>query len=209
MFITRYRDFTRMNHWAVALLFICAGLTGLALFHPSMYFFSALFGGGQWTRILHPFFGLLMVLGFVLLFFAVVRDNFWTKTDTEWVKKAPQLLKGDEHGMPPVHKYNAGQKAVFWIFALSLVVLLVTGFMFWQPWFADFFPIPVRRIAMLLHAVAALALVLSVIIHVYAAIWVKGSFRAMTRGTVHEDWAKSHHPLWYKEVTQQTTRKKP
>lgn len=211
MYITRYRDRTRMNHWAVALLFICAGLTGLALFHPSMYFFSAFFGGGQWTRILHPFFGLFMVLGFVFLFFAVVRDNFWTKLDTEWVKKAPTMVTtGDEHHMPPVHKYNAGQKGVFWVFAISLVLLLITGFMFWQPWFADFFPIPLRRIAMLVHAVAALALVLSVIVHVYAAIWVKGSFRAMTRGTVHEDWAKAHHPLWYKEVTQDhTTRKKP
>jgi len=47
-----------------------------------------------------------------------------------------------------------------------------------------------------------------VIIHVYAAIWVKGSFRAMTRGTVHEDWAKSHHPLWYKEVTQDNASRK-
>ena len=205
MFITRYRDRTRMNHWAVALLFICAGMTGLALFHPSMYFFSAFFGGGQWTRILHPFFGLFMVLGFVFLFFAVVRDNFWTKSDTEWVKKAPRMMTtGDEGMLPPVHKYNAGQKGVFWVFAVSLVLLLITGFMFWQPWFADFFPIPLRRIAMLVHAVAALALVLSVIVHVYAAIWVKGSFRAMTRGTVHEDWAKSHHPLWYKEVTRNT-----
>ncbi|MDY0975655.1 formate dehydrogenase subunit gamma [Massilia sp. CFBP9012] len=205
MFITRYRDRTRMNHWAVALLFICAGLTGLALFHPSMYFFSVFFGGGYWTRVLHPFFGLMMVLGFVFLFFAVVRDNFWTRADTEWVKKAPKMVTtGDEHDMPPVHKYNAGQKGVFWVFAISLVLLLITGFMFWQPWFADFFPIPLRRVAMLVHAVAALALVLSVIVHVYAAIWVKGSFRAMTRGTVHEDWAKSHHPLWYKEVTQNT-----
>lgn len=214
MFITRYRDRTRMNHWAVALLFICAGLTGLALFHPSMYFFTAFFGGGQWTRILHPFFGLFMVLGFVFLFFAVVRDNYWTKSDTEWVKKSPRMIvTGDESVVPPVHKYNAGQKGVFWAFAVSLVLLLITGFMFWQPWFADFFPIPLRRVAMLVHAVAALVLVLSVIVHVYAAIWVKGSFRAMTRGTVHEDWAKSHHPLWYKEVTQATrdgaTRKKP
>src|SRR5690606_3844402 len=109
MFITRYRDRTRMNHWAVALLFICAGLTGLALFHPAMYFFSAFFGGGQWTRILHPFFGLFMVLGFVFLFCAVVRDNYGTKSDTEWVKKAPHMVKtGDEHHMPAVHKYNAG-----------------------------------------------------------------------------------------------------
>ncbi|MEW6023306.1 MAG: formate dehydrogenase subunit gamma [Pseudomonadota bacterium] len=200
MLIVRYSDRTRLTHWAVALLFIVAGLTGLALFHPSLFFFSALFGGGQWTRILHPYFGLLMVLGFVLLFFKVVRDNFWTREDTAWVRKAPQILKGDEHAMPPVHKYNAGQKAVFWIFAVSLVLLLITGFLFWRPWFAGYFPIPVRRIAVLIHAIAAFALVISVIIHVYAAIWIKGSVRAMTRGVVSENWARRHHPLWYKQI---------
>lgn len=199
--IQRYGDRTRLNHWFVAILFICAGLTGLAVFHPSMYFLSNLFGGGQWTRILHPFFGLLMVIGFVFLFFQVVRDNFWTREDTQWVKQAPELLKGDEEAMPPVGKYNAGQKIVFWIFGISLLLLLVTGFMFWRPWFAEFFPIPVRRIAVLVHAISATALIISVIIHIYAAIWVKGSVRAMTRGTVSEGWARKHHPLWYRKIT--------
>jgi formate dehydrogenase subunit gamma len=37
--------------------------------------------------------------------------------------------------------------------------------------------------------------------HVYAAIWVKGTVRAMTRGTVTESWAKLNHPLWHEEVT--------
>ncbi|MNJ99090.1 Formate dehydrogenase, cytochrome b556(fdo) subunit [compost metagenome] len=199
--IERYPDRTRLNHWAVALLFICAGLTGLAIFHPSMYFFSALFGGGSWTRILHPFFGVLMVLGFVFLFLQVWRDNFWTREDSAWVRKAPELLKGNEEGMPPVGKYNAGQKVVFWLFGISLILLFVTGFMFWQPWFADFFPIVVRRIAVLIHAIAATVLILSVIIHVYAAIWVKGSVQAMTRGTVSEKWARRHHLLWYRKIS--------
>ena len=199
--IQRYGDRTRMNHWAVAILFICAGLSGLAIFHPSMYFFSALFGGGSWTRILHPFFGVLMVLGFVFLFFQVVRDNFWTREDTAWLKHSPDLLKGDEDAMPPVGKYNAGQKIVFWIFGISLILLLVTGIMFWRPWFADLFPIVVRRFAVLIHAIAATALIISVIIHIYAAIWVKGSVQAMTRGTVSENWARKHHPLWYKKIS--------
>jgi formate dehydrogenase subunit gamma len=197
--IQRYPDITRMNHWAVAMLFVCAALSGLAFFHPSLFFFSALFGGGPWTRILHPFFGVLMVFGFVFLFAQVWRDNFWNRGDTEWTRKAPELLKGNEHAMPPVGKYNAGQKVVFWVFGLSLVLLLITGFMFWQPWFADYVPIPLRRVAVLVHAIAAVVLILSVIVHVYAAIWVKGSMRAMTRGVVSENWAREHHPLWYRE----------
>lgn len=198
--IQRYPAMTRLNHWAVAMLFICAGLTGLAIFHPALFFFSALFGGGSWTRILHPYFGVLMVLGFALLFFQVLKENFWKPHDTAWVRKAPELLKGHEEAMPDVGKYNAGQKAVFWIFALSLVLLLVTGFMFWRPWFADFFPIPLRRAAVLVHAISATVLILSVIVHVYAAIWVKGSVQAMTRGTVSQHWARRHHALWAREI---------
>jgi formate dehydrogenase subunit gamma len=201
-FYQRYPDRTRMNHWAVALLFLCAGLSGLAFFHPALYFLTMFFGGGTWTRILHPFFGVLMALGFVLLFFQVWRENRWTPSDTAWVRASPRLIKtGDEHGMPPVGKYNAGQKLVFWAFGVSLLLLFVTGFVFWQPWFADFFAIPLRRIAVVVHAVSAVVLVLSVIVHVYAAIWVKGSMRAMTRGTVSEGWARRNHPLWHREVS--------
>ncbi len=201
-YVQRYPDRTRMNHWVVALLFICAGLSGLAFFHPSMYFFTMFFGGGTWTRILHPFFGVLMVLGFVFLFAQVWRDNTWKKRDTEWVKASPRLIRtGDEHSMPEVGKYNAGQKVVFWAFGISLLLLFLSGFVFWQPWFADYFAIPLRRVAVVVHAVAAVVLILSVIVHVYAAIWVKGSMRAMMRGTVSDHWARQHHPVWHREVS--------
>ena len=199
--IRRYPDSTRMNHWAVAMLFFCAGLSGLAVFHPALFPLSLLFGGGSWTRILHPFFGVLMVLGFALLFIQVWRDNLWKARDTAWLKAAPHLIMtGDEKGMPPPGKYNAGQKLVFWAFGVSLLLLFVTGFIFWQPWFADYFAIPLRRVAVVVHAVSAVVLILSVISHVYAAIWVKGTMQAMTRGTVSEKWARQNHQLWYREI---------
>jgi formate dehydrogenase subunit gamma len=43
--------------------------------------------------------------------------------------------------------------------------------------------------------------VAATIMHVYAAIWVKGTVRAMTRGTVSESWAKTNHALWHREMT--------
>jgi formate dehydrogenase subunit gamma len=111
------------------------------------------------------------------------------------------MQTGHERDMPAVGKYNAGQKLVFWLFGISLLLLFITGFVFWQPWFADYFAIPLRRIAVVVHAASAVVLVLSVIVHVYAAIWVKGTMRAMTRGTVTEAWARQNHPLWYQETT--------
>ncbi len=200
-YFERYRDATRLNHWFVAGLFLCAGLSGIALFHPALFPFTALFGGGQWDRILHPFFGVAMVLGFVALFFQVWRENIWNPRDTAWVRNAHKLvMTADESSMPPVAKYNAGQKGVFWAFAVCLVLLFFSGFVFWQPWFADWFSVPSRRLAVVVHAVAAFVLILSVLIHVYAALWVKGSMRAMTRGTVSEDWARHNHPLWHQEM---------
>ena len=56
------------------------------------------------------------------------------------------------------------------------------------------------RIALLLHAWAATILITGIIVHVYAAIWIRGTVRAMTEGVVTQTWAKKHHPKWYREV---------
>ncbi|HRK37828.1 MAG TPA: formate dehydrogenase subunit gamma [Burkholderiaceae bacterium] len=199
--LQRYKDNDRMNHWFMAIMFFMAALSGLAFFHPSLFFFTNLFGGGQWTRILHPFMGVLMVLSFLGMFLRLWKDNVVTEADHEWRKHAGKMIHGDKSNMPPVGKYNFGQKVIFWVMAGSLTVLLLTGFIFWRPWFAPYFSIDFMRFAVLLHAVSAVVLILATIVHVYAAIWVKGTVRAMTRGTVTESWAKLNHPLWHKEVT--------
>jgi len=198
--LQRYDDNTRMNHWVIALLFFLAGLSGLAFFHPSLFFLSGLFGGGTWSRILHPYLGLAMFLSFLGLFLRLKHENMLNSQDKAWLDKAGEMFKGNKAAMPPVGKYNAGQKIVFWLMAGSLLVLLLTGILFWHAWF-PFFPVWARRIGVLLHAFSAVVLVLTVIVHVYAAIWVKGTTRAMTRGTVTRGWAKMNHPLWHEEMT--------
>ena len=199
--LQRYKDGERMNHWFIALMFVLAGLSGLAFFHPAFFFFTHLFGGGPWARIFHPFLGVLMFVGFLGLFAKLWRQNVITGADKEWRKHAGDMLRGNKAAMPPVGKYNYGQKMVFWMMAVSLVVLLVTGLVFWRPWFAPYFQIGALRVAVLLHAVAAVVLIAATIMHVYAAIWVKGTVRAMTRGTVSAGWAKTNHRLWHDEMT--------
>jgi formate dehydrogenase subunit gamma len=200
--LQRYDDRERMYHWATALLLLVAAMTGMALFHPSLYFLSIFAGGGAWTRILHPFIGVLTAFVFLFLYLRVRVDNRMNAADKAWRGKMGEMLKGNKAAMPPAGKYNAAQKLVFWTMSISLAVLVVTGVMFWRPWFAPYFPIDVIRAAALLHAVAAVVMVLSVIVHVYAAIWVKGTVRAMTRGTVTEAWARQNHALWHREMTQ-------
>lgn len=200
LYVQRYTDNQRINHWLVVVVFGLAGFSGLALFHPNLFFLTQFFGGPQWTRIVHPYLGIGVFLLFLLMFIGFWRVNVWRRRDTEWVKSAPALvLHPDRAVMPPVNKYNAGQKLVFWLMSLSLTVLLATGVLFWQAWFASSVPIPVQRVAIALHALAAFIMSLTAVVHIYAAIWVKGTLRAMTQGTVTAGWAKHHHPLWYKE----------
>ena len=134
-------------------------------------------------------------------FLALLSKGAVLERAAAWAKHMGKMLSGDKSGLPPVGKYNYAQKLTFWVMALSLVVLLVTGVMFWRPWFAPYFSVEAMRAAVLLHSISAVVLILSTIMHVYAAIWVKGTIRAMTRGTVTESWAKANHPLWHQEVT--------
>ena len=85
--------------------------------------------------------------------------------------------------------------------SVCIPLLLLSGIVIWRPWFAPYFPIGLLRVAVLVHALVAWIMILAIIVHVYAAIWVKGTVRAMTRGTVSAAWAKHHHRAWYREMT--------
>lgn len=198
--IQRYSDSDRINHWIVAIAFALAGLSGLALFHPGFFVLSGLFGGGPWTRILHPFIGLVMFSAFVSMAIRFWQHNVLVPVDFQWLRLLPDILVNREDRLPKIGKYNAGQKLLFWMLVLAMPTLFVTGILFWRPWFAGYFPIPLIRVAALLHALAAATLILGILVHIYAAIWIKYTVGAMVRGTVSHKWARLHHPLWYAEM---------
>ncbi len=201
-YIQRYGASDRANHWVVAILFVILSLTGLAFFHPAFFFLSNVLGGPVWARILHPFLGIVMVISFIGLARRVWRENFIKPVDIQWLKMIDEVINnGDGPDKLPIGKYNAGQKLMFWTMVGSVIVLLLSGFVIWRAYFAAYFPIPVIRLAMLAHMLAGFTGIVALIVHVYAAIWVKGTLRAMTRGTVDANWAKHHHPEWYKEQT--------
>ncbi|KSV73149.1 formate dehydrogenase subunit gamma [Ensifer sp. ENS07] len=198
--VNRYRGYTRLNHWVTAACMIVLLISGLSFFHPSLFFLTGLFGGGQTTRWLHPIVGLILVASFLLLFAQMWKLNLPRREDVEWSRKFGDLLQGNEESLPELGKYNAGQKMVFWGMSGLIVVLVTTGIMIWEQYFPDLVSIPVRRIAVAVHSLAALFTILIFIVHVYAAIWTRGTIRAMTRGTVTGGWAFRHHRKWLREL---------
>lgn len=205
--ILRYSAFSRSRHWLIAIAFVLAALSGLALFHPALFGLSGLFGGGPWTRVLHPFFGLLMVVPFLFLAAAAAEHNRMQPSDWAWLRQYRDVVSNREDRLPEVGIYNAGQKLVFYVSLACVVGLLLTGLPIWRAYFSTYFPIGLIRLASVVHAVCALALICAMMVHIYAAIWVKGSIRAMTRGWVSPGWAWKHHRAWFREVTKSIPHK--
>ncbi|WP_153101911.1 formate dehydrogenase subunit gamma [Paraburkholderia hayleyella] len=197
--IVRYTPNERTNHWITAITFVLLALSGLALFHPSLFWLSTLFGGGQWTRILHPFVGLVMFVSFLLLALRFWRHNAFDRNDAQWLRQIGDVLANREEKLPEVGRYNAGQKLLFYVMVLCLVLLLASGIVIWRRYFSFYFPVNAVRLASDIHAVAAFALIVGIVVHVYAGFWVKGSIGAMVRGTVTLGWARKHHVRWFRE----------
>ncbi len=136
---------------------------------------------------------------FIMLMFMFVRfvyHNIPDKQDLPWIKGIVDVLKGNEHNVADVGKYNAGQKMMFWSIMSLILVLLVTGVIIWRPYFAHYFSINIVRWCLLIHATAAIVLIHAILIHIYMAFWVKGSIKGMIEGKVSRRWAKKHHPRW-------------
>jgi formate dehydrogenase subunit gamma len=198
--VDRYTVGARINHWITAISLVLLALSGLSLFHPSLFFLTALFGGGQWTRAIHPWIGVVLFFSFAGLFLRFWKANLWKAEDSTWLRRIRDVLAGDEEKLPELGKYNAGQKFVFWGMSTLIIILIVSGIVIWDEYFFAFTTIEQKRIAILVHAMAAVVTICVWIIHVYAAIWVRGTIDAMTKGRVTGGWAWRHHRKWLREL---------
>ncbi|HEV7777862.1 MAG TPA: formate dehydrogenase subunit gamma [Luteibacter sp.] len=212
--IIRYTVANRVNHWITAICFVLLVLSGLSMFHPMLFFLSGLFGGGQWTRAVHPWIGVVLLVSYLGLIVQFWRENLVNRDDAAWMKSIKGVLVNDEEHVPPVGRNNAGQKFVFWAMTLLLPVLFFSGLVIWEVYFGEATSIPVQRAALLIHSLAAIAAILVWVIHVYAAIWVRNSVRAMTQGYVTPGWAWRHHRKWLWQLAagqhdKTTVRKRP
>lgn len=204
--IQRYTASQRINHWIIAITFVLLAISGLALFHPAFYWLSNALGGGVWTRILHPFLGILMFVCFFVFAARMFAHNLLNRKDKEWLCRFGDVINNREEKLPEAGRYNAGQKVLFFVLILLMLGLVITGVVMWRPYFAPLFPVWGLRLASVLHALFALLIICAIIVHIYAGIWVKGSVRAMTRGTVTPGWAWKHHRAWLRQLRGDTTQ---
>jgi formate dehydrogenase subunit gamma len=199
--LLRHPVYTRVLHWSVAISFVLSLLTGFAIYSPWLYrWLTPLFGGGPMTRLLHPWFGLAFDLFFFFQFLNWLEPMAWTAADRRWMRRIKEYATNREKvEAEDVGFFNGGQKLYFWAIVVSGLLFLITGLLLW---FDDAVPRWLVALSYVVHDLAALVMLAGFIIHVYEGTAAQpGTFRSMTDGTVTDEWAWTHHPAWYRDVT--------
>jgi formate dehydrogenase subunit gamma len=148
----------------------------------------------------HNYLSFPFTLGVVLIFLIWIGGNIPNKVDAEWLKRGGGIV-GHDH--PPAYRFNAGQKAIYWIVVLGGGAVAVTGYLLMFPFYGT--DIGTMQTAQIVHAIVGVLFVAVMLAHIYiGTIGMEGAFEAMGEGTVDVNWAKEHHSLWLEEERART-----
>lgn len=220
--ITRFGFVERMAHWLLAVSFILLALTGLNILYGRYVILPVLgyeiFGTlTSWGKYVHNYISFAFMVGLALILVLWIGRNIPTLTDLKWLAKAGGLFS--RHGHASAHKFNAGQKILYWLVLLLGVSVSLSGlalmFPFQFPLFAKTFGVinvfgadlPTQlsvvqemQLSQVWHAIVGLVMMAVILGHIYiGTIGMQGAFDAMGSGEVDLNWAREHHDLWVED----------
>lgn len=203
--IERFTPFERAAHWVNASAFVVLAVSGLVMAFGKFVLLplmgATLFGWLTYAlKTAHNFAGPLFAVSLVIVFLTFVRDNLPRAGDGRWLAKGGGLLSGGDE--IPSHRFNAGEKLVFWlgVFLLGAVAVgsglvldkLIPGLAYLR---GD------MQVAHMIHAVATVLMIALFLGHIYiGTVGMKGAYRAMRTGYVDEAWAREHHEWWADDI---------
>ncbi len=202
--IKRFTYFERAAHWSNAIAFSVLAISGLVMAFGKFLLLpligGALFGWLTWAlKTAHNFAGPLFALSLVIVFFTFLRSNWPKRDDFTWLRRVGGMLGGEE---PPSHRFNAGEKIVFWGGVLVLGSIVVGSGLVLDEIIPGLDPTrPDMQLAHIIHSIAAVFIIAMFLGHIYmGTIGMRGAYRAMKTGYVDESWARDHHRLWYDDI---------
>ena len=198
--IVRFSAFERFVHWMTATCFIVLAISGLnvtfgrPLLLPLIGFenFSE---WSLWAKYAHNFLSFPFTIGVVLIFLMWIAGNIPNKVDVDWIRQGGGLIG---HVHPPANRFNAGQKAIYWIVVIGGTLVAATGYLLMFPFYLT--GIEGMQLAQIVHSIVAMLFVAAMLAHIYiGTIGMEGAFEGMGSGTVDVNWARQHHSLWVEE----------
>jgi formate dehydrogenase subunit gamma len=198
--IVRFNALERFVHWMTASCFVILAISGLnitfgrPLLLP-LIGLDAFSTWSTWAKYAHNYLSFPFTIGVFLICLMWIGGNIPNKVDVEWLKRGGGMV-GHDH--PPAYRFNAGQKAIYWIVVLGGTAVAITGYVLMFPFYGT--NIENMQLAQGAHAVVAVLFVAAMLGHIYiGTIGMEGAFEAMGEGTVDVNWAKEHHSLWLEE----------
>jgi formate dehydrogenase subunit gamma len=206
----------RLAHWLYALLFLIAFVSGLLMWLPPTR--AWLGGAREGVAMRHGYTGYAMVVLPLVLMFIVDRRrlaadirevDLWDKDDRRWFWAAikGRTLRGLD--MPPQGKLNAGQKASAVLVAAMALGFVVTGTLLLTK---AGLPAWLVSRALWLHgflAIAAIALLVGHLAHVFLTRHGRGYLSSMVRGGLPEHIAFERHRTWWQEQRETDPAEQP
>ncbi len=202
--IERFTPLERAAHWSNAIAFVCLAVSGMVMawgkFFIQPLIGNSLFGWLTYAlKNLHNFAGPLFAVSLIIVFVTFLKDNWPSKEDITWLLKGGGMLSGEE---VPSHRFNAGEKVVFWFGVLGLgVIVVASGLVLDKLIPGLIYERSTMQIANMIHGVATVLMMAMFMGHIYmGTIGMQGAYSAMREGYVDETWAKEHHELWYNDI---------
>ena len=200
--ILRYQFHERLTHWIAGFSYLYLLLTGLGFYSPWLQWVLVVLGGGQTSRMLHPWIGLVFSAALLYMYAMWVGQMHITERDKAWWNSLHYYVRNEDEKMPPAGRYNAGQKLLFWAFFVFGVLLLLSGLVLWFPEYIPWSLRFLRYTAIIVHVGSALITIGLFMLHVYMGVFAeRGAFGSVIRGDVSAEFARRYHPGWYEEVT--------
>jgi formate dehydrogenase subunit gamma len=204
--IVRFTSFERFVHWMTATCFIVLAISGLNITFGRPLLLplighEAFSEWSQWAKYAHNYLSFPFTLGVVLIFLMWIAGNIPNKVDVDWVKRGGGIV-GHDH--PPAYRFNAGQKAIYWIVVIGGGLVAATGYELMFPFYLS--GIEGMQLAQIVHSIVAVLFIAVMLAHIYiGTIGMEGAFEAMGSGTVDVNWAAEHHSLWLEEQNARTS----
>ena len=204
--IERFTPFERAAHWTNAIAFSVLGISGIVMAFGRHFLLPVL--GLQLhgylsyvLKNLHNFFGPLFAVSLVVVIVTFIKDEFPRRGDLGWLLKFGGVFSKGEHGEPPTHRFNAGEKVVFWIGAFVLGLVVVASGLVLDKLVPLGYVRQTMQLSHMVHATAAVLMICITGLHIYlGTIGVRGAYDAMRHGYVDEAWAREHHGYWYDDI---------
>ena len=199
--ILRFTSIQKITHWVVAITFVLLGLTGVILLLGRKLLIPV-FGTDAFStlasisKVIHDYIGPVFAIALFIMLITFIQGNFFRLKDIGWFAKAGGMLGG---GHVSSGRYNAGEKAWFWLSILGGAVVVASGLALDFPIFG--LTRQTMESAHMFHGISAIIVLGASLGHMYlGTIGMEGALETMVTGHCDSNWAKEHHDEWYEEV---------